>query len=121
MALGVAAIALRPTLAQNISAEPPQSHFDESKSESTAEECAEADEVSEVLCAQQPEAVGWPAVPVWATHEAVRLTCRGVELVVLVDRRDQKRRVVSLARAGEPYHRLRLDARRGSCCSIVTI
>jgi len=53
------------------------------------------------------------AVPVWATHEAVRLTCQGMQLEVLVDRRDQKRRVVSLARAGEPYHRLRLDARRG--------
>jgi len=66
----------------------------------------------------EPEIVDRLAVPVWATHEAVRLTCQGVKLEVLVDRRDQKRRIVSLARAGEPYHRLRLDARRGSVASL---
>mmetsp|Transcript_24461 Transcript_24461/g.48803 ORF Transcript_24461/g.48803 Transcript_24461/m.48803 type:complete len:177 (+) Transcript_24461:109-639(+) len=50
------------------------------------------------------------AVPVWATHEVVRLSNAHASFEVLVDRREQRRCVVTLAKEAEPYSYLRCDA-----------
>jgi hypothetical protein len=54
------------------------------------------------------------SIPVWVTHEVIRLTSEQADFTVIIERRpDPKKIIVAIARESAPYDRLKVDATKG--------
>lgn len=76
--------------------------------------------MSSKMSSNQPPAVDMinTAIPVWTTHEVIRLTSEQASITVVIERRpDPKRVIIAMAREIAPYDRLKVETTKGGILS----